>query len=198
MRTAFGNLPRLVATLSILSIVGIWIISTYWTLAVWGKPANATGKWRVFYDSRGRENVSVNGKFLAWHCLLIDQGVIIFNNMAGREESRNSWISIGEVPLLPNLNNGFRFPHTINTSTFGQSSARFVLPLWPLVLGWLGLQGSKLRRFLNERRKVYHCHKCVYDLRGNLSGICPECGARIPPEQQAAIASAMPTTQPND
>ncbi len=33
------------------------------------------------------------------------------------------------------------------------------------------------------------CTICGYDLRGNQSGICPECGTVIPGEQQATIRS---------
>jgi RNA polymerase subunit RPABC4/transcription elongation factor Spt4 len=34
-----------------------------------------------------------------------------------------------------------------------------------------------------DRRRIRlgHCHKCGYDLTGNVSGVCPECGAAILP-----------------
>jgi hypothetical protein len=25
-----------------------------------------------------------------------------------------------------------------------------------------------------------HCRRCAYDLTGNVSGVCPECGCRVP------------------
>ena len=28
----------------------------------------------------------------------------------------------------------------------------------------------------NQRRRRGHCRKCGYDLTGNVSGVCPECG----------------------
>lgn len=31
-----------------------------------------------------------------------------------------------------------------------------------------------------SRRRIGLCQTCSYDLTGNISGICPECGARIP------------------
>lgn len=31
-------------------------------------------------------------------------------------------------------------------------------------------------RFLGRRRRSGRCAKCDYDLTGNTSGICPECG----------------------
>ena len=50
-----------------------------------------------------------------------------------------------------------------------------VIPLWSIVavLGVLVLARSK-RRVL-----VGHCNCCRYDLTGNVSGTCPECGTLI-------------------
>ncbi|MCO6438474.1 MAG: hypothetical protein J5J06_15395 [Phycisphaerae bacterium] len=45
----------------------------------------------------------------------------------------------------------------------------------PLLL----LVASEIRRC---RIPPGHCRKCRYDLTGNTSGICPECGTPIPPE----------------
>lgn len=33
--------------------------------------------------------------------------------------------------------------------------------------------------FAARRRRAGHCHACDYDLTGNESGICPECGAAV-------------------
>jgi hypothetical protein len=35
-----------------------------------------------------------------------------------------------------------------------------------------------------------NCGQCGYDLTGNVSGVCPECGWRIPPEIIASIKKA--------
>jgi hypothetical protein len=49
-----------------------------------------------------------------------------------------------------------------------------VLPLWiPFLL--LALP-TTLLFCLDRRAPSGHCRKCRYDLRGNSSGICPECG----------------------
>ncbi len=58
------------------------------------------------------------------------------------------------------------------------------LPLWmPFLVaavptGWL---------WWCDRRRTPpgHCRKCGYDLTGNVSGVCPECGEKILPEQSA-------------
>jgi hypothetical protein len=49
--------------------------------------------------------------------------------------------------------------------------------LSPLPAVWIG---TMIRRFrLYRRRRLNdrtHCHTCGYDLTGNVSGVCPECG----------------------
>ena len=56
------------------------------------------------------------------------------------------------------------------------------IPLWiPFVLfsayPTVALIYGPYRR--HRRRKKHLCIKCGYNLRGNVSGICPECGERI-------------------
>jgi hypothetical protein len=59
----------------------------------------------------------------------------------------------------------------------------FEAPLWGIVLlcmpyPILVLLRGPLRR--RERRRRGWCVKCGYDLRGNVSGICPECSHPVP------------------
>ena len=58
---------------------------------------------------------------------------------------------------------------------------RFTMPLWPIVAlaavapaVWLV---DPLRK--RRRRKAGQCAACGYDLTGNVSGVCPECGAEV-------------------
>ena len=69
---------------------------------------------------------------------------------------------------------------TIKGRTLGGTSVSF--PHWlpmillgtaPLVAMWRGF-----RRF--QRKETYRCLHCGYDLTGNVSGVCPECGSAIP------------------
>ena len=53
------------------------------------------------------------------------------------------------------------------------------LPLW-FVLAITAIPTAIL--FYRDRRRIPpgHCQKCGYNLTGNVSGICPECGEPIP------------------
>ncbi len=46
---------------------------------------------------------------------------------------------------------------------------------------WLGVAvGRRRYRALMGRYALGHCQACGYDLTGNVSGKCPECGAVVP------------------
>lgn len=62
--------------------------------------------------------------------------------------------------------------NSIQTSTF--SSRAYWLPLWmPLVVT---AQCTALFVRTVRRRRTASCPSCGYDLSGNTSGVCPECG----------------------
>ncbi len=48
----------------------------------------------------------------------------------------------------------------------------------PTLLLWLVDYG--LSRSSHDSMQPGHCQRCGYDLTGNVSGICPECGTPIP------------------
>ena len=57
-------------------------------------------------------------------------------------------------------------------------SRRVVIPLW---MAFVPLTAVTIVLFRKERirRLVGHCRKCSYNLTGNTSGVCPECGTSI-------------------
>ncbi len=56
----------------------------------------------------------------------------------------------------------------------------FVVPLWiPLLLAVVTTGVLSWRRYRLVNR-AGHCVSCGYDLTGNTSGVCPECGVEIP------------------
>ncbi len=71
-----------------------------------------------------------------------------------------------------------------------------ILPLW-LPITVFGLVAFALRRFAIIRDWP-DCFCCGYRLHGNQSGICPECGTPIPPEQVEQIKWAAVSMAPSD
>jgi hypothetical protein len=78
------------------------------------------------------------------------------------------------VPLLAS------FVHDRGPTLFGH-----VVLLIPLGLSWLlTFWGFRVRETLRDPNEPPQCASCGYNLTGNLSGICPECGtptADLPP-----------------
>ena len=55
-----------------------------------------------------------------------------------------------------------------------------VVPIWLLMLPILIVALTTCYRFWLDRRRIPpgHCRKCGYNLTGNMSGVCPECGEK--------------------
>jgi hypothetical protein len=60
-------------------------------------------------------------------------------------------------------------------------SHEITVPLWYLLApGFLAPALAAARiRWTHKRRLAGHCPSCGYDLTGNVSGVCPECGGAI-------------------
>ncbi len=70
-----------------------------------------------------------------------------------------------------------------------------VFPLWAssallVVMGGLPLAHGPLRRW--RRRRNGWCVYCGYDLNGNRSGRCPECGARHARRRSRPVSRSVP------
>lgn len=79
---------------------------------------------------------------------------------------------------------GLILPSIGSSMPIGMPLISFVfVPLWlPFLLTLLAIAILVIR---NRRRiPVGHCPQCRYDLTGNTSGVCPECGLAVPPRQQ--------------
>jgi hypothetical protein len=61
----------------------------------------------------------------------------------------------------------------------------FVCPLWLPSL--LILIPTAFLWYRDRRHPPGHCQKCGYDLTGNKSGVCPECGTELPMERQKGL-----------
>ncbi len=72
--------------------------------------------------------------------------------------------------------------HACGLAKFPLWSALAVAASAALVCGWLD----------RRRYPPGHCRRCGYDLTGNQSGRCPECG-RAMPDRGAAVTNSQPT-----
>jgi len=84
----------------------------------------------------------------------------------------------------PNDQN-FEYRFGFHTSTYrswaGPMQATLIsIPIWSLVC--LSALPTALLWYRDRRRMPGLCVKCGYDLRGNASGVCPECGGEAPRE----------------
>jgi predicted RNA-binding Zn-ribbon protein involved in translation (DUF1610 family) len=72
---------------------------------------------------------------------------------------------------------GLTMPIVDNFSIGIGDTGIFAIPLWIFLLPPLALAV-----FLSRRRRFpeHHCQSCGYDLTGNISGVCPECGTDVP------------------
>jgi hypothetical protein len=59
----------------------------------------------------------------------------------------------------------------------------FLAPFWPLALLFAALPLAWAVATIRRRRRMtsHLCATCAYNLTGNASGVCPECGTAIPP-----------------
>ena len=66
------------------------------------------------------------------------------------------------------------------------SGACLILPLWAIALVFALLFAALgVRRYFQRAKREGVCPSCSYDLTGNVSGVCPECGTIIKKAIQA-------------
>ncbi len=63
-------------------------------------------------------------------------------------------------------------------------------PLWFLLIVVAAPTGFLFHRHRQKLRG--HCQECGYNLTGNTSGICPECGTPIPDDLKQKLANKEP------
>ena len=64
------------------------------------------------------------------------------------------------------------------------------IPFWLIIAVFSPFAFLQWRRTYLDRRLPGHCPTCHYDLTGNTTGVCPECGGKVKTD---VIASASPT-----
>ena len=73
------------------------------------------------------------------------------------------------------------FQETIAIFGFVMYSSFVVVPYWLPCLILLSPTGVRMYRWRRRirRQQSHQCPMCGYDLKGNISGICPECGTAV-------------------
>lgn len=66
----------------------------------------------------------------------------------------------------------------VETTAFGTSA---VIPFWTMSIA-VGAPTVLLARWNRKPRTLNSCHLCGYDLTGNVSGKCSECGIQVAPQ----------------
>lgn len=68
----------------------------------------------------------------------------------------------------------------LRLSQYANGTRSISVPVWPVLVITIALSCYvEARRVCSARRKTNRCNKCGYDLRGCVSGACPECGTRM-------------------
>ncbi|MFQ5500972.1 MAG: hypothetical protein ACE5EQ_01580 [Phycisphaerae bacterium] len=108
----------------------------------------------------------LGGRSFARDCypnLLIYFGGLIFIAAVGMAATSFRW------PLLVR-------PIVIAVAVVGGS---FIVTMTPVLVVYFVSEGLKYRRS-NRYNDFVHCPTCGYNLTGNVSGICSECGTPVP------------------
>lgn len=81
---------------------------------------------------------------------------------------------------------GFGLDYTTDSSNYVSPSRlvsfwRIVVPCWFVLFAFLVVSAWSVVRWKRRRRKrlAGGCRRCGYNLTGNVSGVCPECGEKI-------------------
>jgi hypothetical protein len=98
-------------------------------------------------------------------------------------------------PLRPSFTLGHSIHVLLGHSALGRGTLpRFaygdfpLIPHWSIALMFVVLPAAWLLQWAKARRlpKAGQCRTCRYDLTGNISGVCPECGTPISQTVEAA------------
>ena len=189
MKRRLLNFLTALSLLLCAAVVALWVRS-YWAadcLALWNAHRELSAESRVGYVTVKTSNISGDPPGA---CLLVSPvGPLAlerrrmnalfprtFLGFAHKADTRPG-ANVGLVPEL--TRRGVRTPP-------GQLWSRFWrVPLWAVALAAAALPASSARRRYRtrSRRRSGRCPACGYDLTGNVSGACPECGTAARPAE---------------
>lgn len=113
--------------------------------------------------------LQVSNFVLAWY----NGGVSLDWYANGVFQSRIGTVDLRYAGPL-NTDYGFHWPHF----NLNPTASSIEMPCWLLMIA---AGAPTVFLFLLDRRRIPagHCKNCGYNLTGNMSGVCPECGSRI-------------------
>lgn len=132
-----------------------------------------SGKYDVtpnggYLSAEGALFIIRGGRVILLLCADTTASRMVFNNRVVSSPSMAVFIRDKQEPLE------FGWP-TRTVSQYG--GITYELPIWlPL---FASLFTAILLRTRRDRRRPGHCTSCGYDLTGNVSGVCPECGTPL-------------------
>lgn len=171
MRPAHRTILSSLTSLSLLLCVAtaaLWVRSEFTPppAVSWGNATAAVG--RTLSISRG--DVVLRAEW-SKRPMALDERTRAMDVPQGRfdapgvHRSRASW--------LPETIDGVRLP-----GTFGTHQETRVSFAWPAIL-FAAVAGGLIAYTLRRQLEPGQCLRCGYDLTGNISGICPECGTSV-------------------
>lgn len=127
------------------------------------------GAWALANYSRS------SGEFYGWAYLYLSR--IFAWWIVGRIARLRGWRMVGWIVGGEAINIAFDLAVVggLSVGLWPATIAVAVIGMFIAILHRLGRRPSLLARFA----AYSHCHVCRYNLTGNLSGICPECGTPI-------------------
>jgi hypothetical protein len=122
-----------------------------------------------------------------------------FDKLAENAEKSRGWeqFPASQEPYGQGFWRDLGFRYSAQTRSFGnaidspstatgltEDNTLFTMPDWLVFLVSAILPTWWLTRWTQRfrRRRQNHCSACSYDLTGNTSGTCPECGTPVPKE----------------
>jgi hypothetical protein len=121
--------------------------------------------WVWFYQRTNSAVLDDQGEHPCYNLFLVD-GCLVLD----RESSRVQFMNYGVIPQRQRAYARWR------PSAYNRYSQLW-LPLW---MPFLVVAVPTAFLFWRDRRRIPcgHCQKCEYNLTGNVSGVCPECGEK--------------------
>jgi hypothetical protein len=171
----------------------VGLLTCWLTLCVWGVTC-----WWAFYH-QAPDHTAIFSKGQLWY-LQYNEDYHQYEQLWGRERTGwqfepiipSFWIafesglySVFDLPSAERRPHGMREPVTGRyVSLLGQTytlplSIPFYIAAIPTAFLWRHELWRAYNRLL-RRHPPGHCQSCGYNLSGNVSGTCPECGAPVP------------------